>query len=146
VTGNLVAIGGVLLHQLTGDAAFEGAAALVVAAMLLLAAFLLARDASSLLVGRAASPDERAEILDVLRAPPEVEDVLQLLTMALAPDRLLVAARIDLTAGVDSERIEDVSTEIDRELRRRVPGVAEVFLDATDREHFARAERPPLGL
>jgi len=146
VTGNLVAIAGVLLHQLTGDAAFEGAAALVVAAMLVLAAFLLARDASSLLVGRAASPDERAEILHVLRAPPEVEDVLQLLTMALAPDRLLVAARIDLTAGVDSERIEDVSTEIDRELRRRVPGVAEVFLDATDREHFARAERPPLGL
>jgi cation diffusion facilitator family transporter len=146
VVGNAVAIGGVALHQATGDAAFEGIAALVVAAMLVLAAFLLARDASSLLVGRAASPEERAAILEVLNAAPEVEHVLQLLTMALAPDRLLVAVRVDLTAGVDSERIEEVSTEIDRELRRRVPGVAEVFLDATDRERFTRAERPPLGL
>ena len=72
--------------------------------------------------------------------------MLQLLTMALAPDRLLVAARVDLTAGVDSERIEDVSSEIDRELRRRLPAVAEVFIDATDRERFTRANQQPLGL
>ena len=66
--------------------------------------------------------------------------------MALSPDRLLVAARIDLAPGVDSERIEEVSTEIDREMRQRVPAVSEVFLDATDRERFAQARRPPLGL
>jgi cation diffusion facilitator family transporter len=146
VTGNLVALAGVMLHQATGHTAYEGLAALIVAALLIAAAFLLARDASSLLVGQAASPRERAEILDVLRAHPEVEEVLQLLTMALAPDRLLVAARVDLASGIDSERIEEVSTDIDRELRRRVPAVAEVFLDATDRGRFARAARPPLGL
>jgi cation diffusion facilitator family transporter len=146
VSGNVVAIAGVALHQITGNPAFEGIAALIVAAMLVTAAYLLGRDASSLLVGRAASPEERAAILEVLRRPREVDHVLQLLTMALAPDRLLVAARIDLTAGVDSERIEEVSTEIERELRRRVPTVSEVFLDATDREGFTRARRPPLGL
>jgi len=146
VTGNAVAIAGVALHQITGNPAFEGFAALVVAVMLVIAAYLLGRDASSLLVGRAATPGERAELLEVLRGSPEVEHVLQLLTMALSPDRLLVAARVDLSPGIDSERIEEVSTEIDREMRRRVPAVAEVFLDATDRERFARAQRPPLGL
>ena len=85
VTGNVVAIAGVALHQITGNAVFEGIAALIVAAMLVIAAFLLGRDASSLLVGRAATPEERATILEVLRRPPEVEDVLQLLTMALGP-------------------------------------------------------------
>jgi cation diffusion facilitator family transporter len=146
VAGNLVAIAGVALHQATGKPAFEGVAALVVAGMLVTAAFLLARDAQSLLVGQAAAPHEREEILAVLRERPEVDEVLQLLTMALAPDRLLVAVRVDLASGIDSERIEDASTEIDRELRRRVPAVAEVFLDATDRERFARAERRPLGV
>jgi cation diffusion facilitator family transporter len=146
VAGNVVAIAGVALHEATGRAACEGVAALIIAAMLIVAALLLARDASSLLVGQAASPSEREAILDVLRARPEVEDVLQLLTMALAPDRLLVAARLDLAAGIDSEVIEDASTEIDRELRRRVPAVAEVFLDATDSDRFARARRAPLGL
>ena len=69
VTGNAVAIAGVALHQVTGNATFEGVAALIVAAMLVLAAFVLGRDASSLLVGRAATPEERGDILAVLREP-----------------------------------------------------------------------------
>jgi len=146
VCGNLVAIAGVALHQATGDAAWEGAAALCVAAMLVAAAFTLGRDAGSLLVGQAASPEERKAILAVLDERPEVEEVLQLLTMALAPERLLVALRVDLAGGLDSEHVEEVSTEIDLEIRRRVPAVAEVFLDATDRERFARARREPLGI
>ena len=145
VTGNLVAIAGVAGHQITGSPAYEGVAALVVAVLLVLAAFTLARDARSLLVGQAAAPEERKQILEVLNGREEVDEVLQLLTMALAPNRLLVAVRLDFEAGIDSERMEDVSTEIDRELRERVPAVAEVFLDATDRARFHEAERPGLG-
>jgi len=146
VVGNVVAILGVALHQMTGAAAWEGVAALIVAGMLATAAFFLARDASSLLVGRAATPRERQAILAVLDGRPEVEEVLQLLTMALAPDRLLVAARVDLRGGLDSERVEEVSTEIDRTIRERVPVVAEVFLDATDRDRFLGADRPRIGI
>jgi cation diffusion facilitator family transporter len=146
VVGNVVAIAGVALHQMTGAAAWEGVAALIVAGMLVTAAFFLARDASSLLLGRAATPRERQAILAVLDGRPEVEEVLQLLTMALAPDRLLVAARVDLRGGLDSERVEEVSTEIDRAIRERVPVVAEVFLDATDRDRFLRADRPRIGI
>ena len=76
---------------------------------------------------------------------PEVEEVLQLLTMALAPDRLLVAARVDLTGGMDSEQVEEVSIDIDLAIRERVPAVAEVFIDATDKARFARTKRPRLG-
>ena len=146
VSGNVVAIAGVALHQLTGHAQFEGVAALVVAGMLIVAAYHLARDASSLLVGQAATEYERKEILAVLDERPEVHEVLQLLTMALAPDRLLVAVRVDLSEGMDSEHVEDVSTDIDQAIRDRVPTVAEVFLDATDRERFIRAKRPRIGV
>jgi len=146
VSGNAVAILGVLGHQLTGNAAWEGVAALIVAAMLVVAAFTLARGASSLLVGQAATPREREEILAVLSDRPEVEHVLQLLTMALAPDRLLVATRIDLSPGLDSEQVEEFSTEVDLAIRRRVPTVAEVFVDATDRDRFVRAKRTPIGV
>jgi cation diffusion facilitator family transporter len=146
VSGNVVAIAGVALHQATGNAQWEGVAALIVAAMLIIAAFSLARDASSLLVGQAATEGERQEILAVFADRPEVEEVLQLLTMALSPDRLLVAARVDLTAGMDSEHVEEISTEIDQAIRERVPTVAEVFLDATDRQRFIEAERRGIGL
>src|SRR3954452_18214046 len=73
VSGNVVAIAGVALHQATGHAAWEGIAALIVAGMLMVAAIALARDASSLLVGQAASERERTEILSVFAGRPEVE-------------------------------------------------------------------------
>jgi cation diffusion facilitator family transporter len=146
VTGNVVAITGVALHQVTGSAAWEGVAALIVAAMLIVAAFTLARDSSSLLLGQAASPRERRHILEVLEQRPEVSEVLQLLTMALAPDRLLVAARVDLAEGMDSEHVEEISSDIDLALRKRVPAVAEVFIDATDRDRFQRARQRRIGL
>lgn len=145
VTGNLVAIAGVALHQASGDAGWEGVAALIVAGMLIVAAYTLARGAGSLLVGQAGTPRERQEILEVLAGRPEVEEVLQLLTMALGPDRLLVAARVDLTKGMDSEHVEEISSDIDLAIRERVPAVAEVFIDATDKARFAQARLRPLG-
>lgn len=145
VAGNVVALAGVALHQASGRAAWEGLAALAVAAMLAFAAIVLARDSSSLLVGQAATAEERHAILEVFAGRPEITEVLQLLTMALAPDRLLVAARVDLAAGQDSEHVEEFSTEIDHAIRERVPAVTEVFIDATDRGRFAKAQRRRLG-
>ena len=61
--------------------------------------------------------------------------------MALAPDRLLVAARIDLADGLSADEIERASSEIDRELRERIPTVWQVFLDATPRAARWRRRR-----
>jgi divalent metal cation (Fe/Co/Zn/Cd) transporter len=69
-----------------------------------------------------------------------VEQVLELLTMALGPESLLVAARIDLAARLDSDQIEALSTHIDRDMREAVPSVSEVFLDPTPR-HEIEADR-----
>jgi hypothetical protein len=51
--------------------------------------------------------------------------------MVLAPNALLVAARIGLSDDIDAERVESVSGEIESALRAAVADVTEVFLDAT---------------
>ena len=61
--------------------------------------------------------------------------------MALAPDRLLVAARIDLADGLSADEIERASSELDRELRERIATVWQVFLDATLRAARWRRRR-----
>lgn len=67
----------------------------------------------------------------VLEGHADVVAVRELLTMALGPKALLVAARVDLDDGVDAGRVERTTTELDRALREAVPDVTEVFLDAT---------------
>jgi cation diffusion facilitator family transporter len=133
VIGVLLAFAGVALHQVTGDQAYDGLASIAIAALLTTIAVALGRDTRDLLIGRAATPSERQAILELLERHPAVDDVLQLLTMAVAPDRLLVAVRIDLADGLSTADVERASSEIERQVRERVPTVWQVFLDATPR-------------
>ena len=134
LVGLALAMAGVGLHELTGDALYDGLASVAIGVLLVVVAIALGRDTRKLLIGEAATPAERRALLDVLDGRPEVDRVVDLLTMALAPDRLLVAARLDLAQRLSSDEIERASSEIDRELRARVPGVWQVFLDPTPRD------------
>jgi cation diffusion facilitator family transporter len=139
VVGVLLAFAGVGLHQLTGDQVYDGLASVAIGVLLAVIAVTLGRDTRRLLIGEAATPEERKAIVEILEGRPEVDRLLEVLTMALAPDRLLVAARIDLADGLSTDEVERASTEIDHELRDRVPGVWQVFLDATPRGEVVRA-------
>jgi cation diffusion facilitator family transporter len=139
VTGVLLAFAGVALHQATGDQVFDGLASVAIGVLLAVIAVVLGRDTRKLLIGEAATPEEREAIRGIIDSRAEIDRVLELLTMALAPDRLLVAARIDLAEGLSTDEVEQASSEIDRELRERVPGVWQVFLDATPRSELAGA-------
>jgi cation diffusion facilitator family transporter len=129
--GIAIAAAGIGLSQLTGQPFWDPAASVLIGLLLLSVAVWMARDASHLLVGSAARPEERATMEQVIEQHPAVVEVRELLTMALGPNALLVAARVDLDDGVDAGRIEHAATELDRALRDAVPDVTEVFLDAT---------------
>jgi cation diffusion facilitator family transporter len=140
VVGVAVAFAGVALHEATGNQVYDGVASVIIAAVLATVAVALGRDTRALLIGEAASPEERQAVTEIIEAHPAVDGLLELLTMALAPDRLLVAARIDLADGLSADEIERASSDLDRELRERIPSVWQVFLDATPRSEVARAQ------
>jgi cation diffusion facilitator family transporter len=137
VTGVLVAALGIALHQLTGNVAWDAAAAIVVGVILVYVAVTLGRNFRALLIGAGAPPDERERLREVLCGHEEVTDVLDLRTMYVGPGALLVAARIDLAPGIESERVEELSSQLDRELRDAVGDVRQVFLDPTSRNGSA---------
>lgn len=140
VTGLLVALAGLGLSQLTGDHAFDAAASIVIGALLAGIAFVLWRDTRGLLIGEAALPEEREALHAVLDRCDGVDEVVELLTMALGPSSLLVAARLDLAGDLDSDAVEQLAADLEHALREAVPGVAYVFLDPTHRR-----ERPAVS-
>ena len=145
VIGVVLAFAGVAMFQATGNQVYDGLASVSIGVLLAVIAVALGRDTKNLLIGEAATPEERKAITEVIEANRGVDRVLELLTMALSPDRLLVAARVDLADGLSADEIERASSEIDRELRERIPTVWQVFLDATPpRSEAARAvgDRP----
>jgi cation diffusion facilitator family transporter len=131
--GLLFAATGIGLQKLTGNDAWDPAAAILVGCLLVFVAFQLGRDTKGLLIGEAAPKAERDRLREAIEGHDEVRAVRELLTMYVGPESLLVAARVDLDDGVDANRIEAVSAAIDEQLREAVPTVRQVFLDPTGR-------------
>jgi cation diffusion facilitator family transporter len=131
VIGLLLAAFGIGMHHLTGDAWWDGATAIAIGVLLAVVAVLLGRDTRDLLIGEAADPELVLGVHRRLSEAAEVTDVVELLTMHLGPDSVLVAARIDLRDDMTAREIEDFSTRMEAELAREWPEVTQVFLDPT---------------
>jgi cation diffusion facilitator family transporter len=141
VFGVILAFVGIALHEITGQAAWDSGAAIAVGVLLIYVAFTLGRNFRDLLIGAGARPDERQRILQTLQSHAELVEVLDLRTMYVGPESLLVAARVHLADGLTAEQIEQLANELDRELREAVPSVSEVFLDPTPRAPRTRESR-----
>ncbi|HEX4817573.1 MAG TPA: hypothetical protein VFV66_32930, partial [Nonomuraea sp.] len=135
LAGLLIAAAGLAGSQLTGSAFWDGAASVVIGLLLLVVALTLIQSNLSLLIGQAAPPRVETGVRAVLLAQPEVEDVVELLTMMIGPGDILVAAKIDFRDEAGAAGVEIACDEVDRRLRDRFPAVKQVFLDPTPTRH-----------
>jgi cation diffusion facilitator family transporter len=127
--GLIIAAAGLALVQITGNAIFDGLASVGVGLVLLYVALQLGIESRGLLIGEAATPEERQEMRRVMEAFPEVTRVLRLLTMHLGPNDVLVNAEVHLINGLDTDRIEALLEEISQALRRDNPKVTQTFIE-----------------
>jgi cation diffusion facilitator family transporter len=142
VLGVTLAIVGMALHMVTGQVVWEASASLAIGVLLVYVAYRLGRDARDQLIGEAADPELSDRVHALLREQPEIDSVEALFTMKLGLDSTLVAARIDLAPGLDSERVEEVAVRIKRSVTDRLPAVDRIFLDVTDRPAGEAHESP----
>ncbi|MER5451781.1 cation diffusion facilitator family transporter [Streptomyces sp. NPDC002766] len=142
VLGVTLAAIGMALHMVTGQVVWEASASFGIGALLVFVAFHLGREARDQLIGEAADPEAADRIRDVLREQPEIDSVEALFTMKTGLDQALVAARVDLVPGLDSEQVEEVAVRIKRTVADSVPEADQIFLDITDRPAQEAKESP----
>lgn len=133
LVGLLLALGGIGLHQLTGSSFWDGLASLLIGVLLSGVAYVLGATNKGLLIGRQADPRLVYAVRDHLAARPEVEKVVDLLTMTLGTDRVLVCARVDFDDALGAADLERACVEIDDSLRERFPQLDEIFLEPVPR-------------
>ncbi|MDW8806440.1 cation diffusion facilitator family transporter [Streptomyces scabiei] len=133
VLGVTLAIAGMILHMVTGEVVWEASASFAIGALLVYVAYWLGRDAREQLIGVAADDEAGRRIRALLAAQPEIDSVEALLTMQLGLDSTLVAARVDLVPGLDSEEVELVAVRIKGSIAHLVPEAHQVFLDVTEK-------------
>jgi cation diffusion facilitator family transporter len=138
MVGLVLAALGLALRQVTGSPIWDGAASIAIGALLIVVAVRLGMDSRDYLIGRAAGPRELGTIRAEIEQTPGVDDLLDLRTMYLGPERLIVAAKVAFSDDISADRAEDVADEIDKRLADRLPIVPHVFLDPTQASSRAR--------
>ncbi|MEV6235057.1 cation diffusion facilitator family transporter [Saccharopolyspora shandongensis] len=134
LAGLLLAFAGLGLHQLTGSSAWDGLASVAIGALLAAVAYTMARTNLGLLIGQQADRRLLAAVRSRLAEQPEVDFVVDVLSMNTGTDRVLFCARLDFAATLDSTELERAVVRIDSMLRAEFAELDEVFLEPVPRE------------
>jgi cation diffusion facilitator family transporter len=140
VVGLILAGLGVGLDQLTGSHVWDGAASIAIGVLLVVVAFKLGMDSRELLVGRAADAEVQQLIREEIESRPGVDELLELRTMHMGPDNLIVAARVALNDEMGADQAEDLADEIDGRLSEKLPLQLDVFIDPTQTRKAPQSE------
>jgi cation diffusion facilitator family transporter len=132
--GIVIAATGLLLtdYQVGGAAGayWDGMASIIIGLVLAVVAFVLARTSRGLLLGEAANPKVLTAIREAIESHPNVESVVELLTMHLAPKQILINAHVKLRPDLRTNDIESSILEIEERIKRAEPKVEKIFLEA----------------
>jgi cation diffusion facilitator family transporter len=138
VVGLALATAGLTLREVTGSSVWDGVASILIGVLLVLVAFTLGRNSKNMLIGQSVDKETQRTIRGEIESTRGVDRVLELLTMHLGPDDLLVAAKVAFTDDISADEAEDIADGLDLRLRERCPIVRHVFLDPTQHKPATR--------
>jgi cation diffusion facilitator family transporter len=118
IIGLLLALVGTILTMLTNNPMFDAISGILIGLLLMGAAVFLTREFYSLIVGERVTDSDLAKIL-VAFEREEIERVINVKTVHLGPNEVLIAAKIDLKVELalqDHEIINHIETVIRKNL------------------------------
>jgi cation diffusion facilitator family transporter len=127
--GLVLALVGVGLTLILDDPIWDGAGTLAIGVLLLAVAVVVAMETYGMLVGEAAAPGTVAAIRAVLASSPHVTAVIDLRTLHLGPDELLVAAKIGLNSQLTANGVAEAIDDAEARLREAVPAAHRIYLE-----------------
>lgn len=128
--GLVIAGAGVSLSMTTHDGRWDGLASILIGAVLLGVAWFLATESHSLLIGEGATRRNRGKIRQLVAADPDVDAIVELLTLQRGPQRIMVLMDVDFADGLDTAGIEAAVSRLRETIHRAVPEARDIYLSA----------------
>ena len=141
----LVGIGfalfGVGMTLLTRNPIFDVVGTALIGLLLITVAITLGIETRSLLIGESASPESQQRIREALVDDSGVERIIDLKTMHLGPEQVLVAAKIGVEPTDSAQRVADIINAAEARVRAAEPTVTDLYLEPDIyREDYTPAE------
>lgn len=128
--GLIVAMAGIAISQLTNNYVYDGIASVGIGIILAAIAALLAYETKGLLIGESASQSVVEGIRRVVNKYRGVDRVNEVLTMHMGPEYILVNLSVEFNDEIRTEKMENVISKIDKEIKQKFKHVKRVFIEA----------------
>ncbi|HEU4899155.1 MAG TPA: cation diffusion facilitator family transporter [Actinomycetota bacterium] len=127
--GLLFAFAGVGLAAVTHDPVWDAFGTLAIGALLAVVAVVLGIEMYSLLLGEAASPSEQEVIRQAILGTDRVARVVQLRTMHLGPEEVLVVGGLELDPDLSADDAARVIDQAQARVREALPSARVIYLE-----------------
>ncbi len=124
--GTLASLWGAIalvIYLINGDARYDGLGAMAIGITLGIFSILLLLGIKDLLVGRSASSETEERIKKAALEIPEVESIIEIKTLHVGPERLLVNLDVNMKDDLSTQDLEMLIDKIKGRITREVPSV-----------------------
>ncbi|MEO8810180.1 MAG: cation diffusion facilitator family transporter [Rhodanobacter sp.] len=128
LVGLLIASIAIGATMLTGNLLFDAAGTIAIGALLIVVAVMVAIEVKALLIGQGMEPRRRAELLDFLKSRPEVDDVLNLITLQMGAD-VMVAVKARMQPVADDRSLIAAINTVEAAMKARFEDVRWSFFE-----------------
>lgn len=116
-------------YVITGNAQFDGIGGIAIGVAMMIAAILLMSDVRDLIVGRSVDKETSGRISDAARSVEGVIEVLDLRTMYLGSEKLLVILELNLKNDLATNTIEKITDAVKERVQQEVPIVHHIQVE-----------------
>jgi cation diffusion facilitator family transporter len=118
----------IVLSIATGDPIFDAMGSIGIGVLLVIISFFLAVKVKSLLIGQSADDETRTQIKKLLEARPEIDQILNVITLQLGP-QIMVAVKVKMAkVDSDSQLVHNINT-CELKLKKEYPAIQWVFFE-----------------
>lgn len=130
--GTLAAMFGlvaIIAYLITGNPSYDGLGAMIIGISTMVAAILIMVDVHGLIVGRAVTPDTNKKITKTALKVEGVEAVVDLYSLYIGSDRLLIILEVHLADHLSTKKIEKIIDEIKKRVHDSIPAAHRVQIE-----------------
>jgi cation diffusion facilitator family transporter len=142
--GLVLALIGVGLTAITGDAIWDGLGTLSIGILLVAISIALTIEMKSLLIGEAATEEHVDAITRAVGMVPSVRRVIDVKTQHIGAEELLVAGKLEFDHDLTTPQLSDAIDEVEKAVRDAVPLTMQIYLepDLYDADHVGTPDSP----
>jgi cation diffusion facilitator family transporter len=142
LTGLVLALLGISIAAVTGDSRWDAYGTIAIGVLLVVIATVLVFEMKSLLIGESALAPMRKTIVEAITGTENVDAVLHMRTQHIGPDELLVAAKVQLTPGLETAGVAAAINHAEQRIREAIPIECIIYLepDVFDPKHPSLAK------